>query len=117
MAYLDFQNVIDNAREQNANLSRRFPDDDLLYRYLYQRVDPKVWTGNKKAEFEPPENIFEARREAQEKSSILANQNNLQDDKTIITINPKKSLAEFNIAGALGDLFDSNYLKLILIHV
>ena len=36
MAYLDYQSVIDNIREQNPNLSRRIPDDDLLYKYVYK---------------------------------------------------------------------------------
>lgn len=91
MAYLDYQSVIDNIREQNPNLSRRIPDDDLLYKYVYKNVNPQKWTGNPDAEFEPPEDIFEARREQQEKVQIQQRQDSNQG-KVITTDNPKNGL-------------------------
>ena len=109
MPYLDYQSVIDEARKQNPNLSSRFPDDDGLYEYLYRRVNPKKWTGDPNAEFEPPENIYEARRESAEKAKIAERQDN-NVGKTIVTDSPR-GWAEASIAGALGDLFDSNYLR------
>ena len=109
MAYLDYQSVIETVREQNPNLSRRIPDDELLYKYIYKNVNPQKWTGKLDVEFEPPEDIFEARREQQEKAQIQQRQNDNQG-KVITTDNPRGWL-DFNIAGALGDLFDSNYLR------
>ena len=109
MAYLDYQSVIDNIREQNPNLSSSFPDDDMLYKYVYKNVNPQKWTGNPDAEFKPPEDIFEARREQQEKVQIQQRQDSNQG-KVITTDNPR-GWADFNLAGALGDLFDSNYLR------
>mgnify|MGYP003631783887 FL=1 len=109
MPYLDYQSVIKQVREQNPNLSKRLPDDDLLYKYLYKNVNPQQMTGNPAAEFEPPEDIFEARREQQEKVQIQQRQDSNQG-KIITTDNPRGWL-DFNLAGALGDLFDSNYLR------
>ena len=110
MPYLDYQSVIDNIREQNPNLSSSFPDDDMLYKYVYKNVNPQKWTGNPDAEFEPPENIHEERREQQEKVKIAKRQES-NAGNTIVTEDPKRWLLEGNIAGALGDLFDSNYLR------
>ena len=110
MPYLDYQSVIEQARKENTDLSSKFPDDDGLYEFIYKRVDPKVWTGNPDAEFEPPENVYESRREQQEKAQIKQKQDS-NTGNTIVTEDPKRWLLEGNIAGALGDLFDSNYLR------
>ena len=109
MAYLDRQSVIDHLRKTNNDYNKYFPNDDELYEYAYKNINPKKWTGNPDAEFEPPEAIYEQRIEEQEKYE-LEQKAKTEPPGKINTKHPR-TMFEFNLAGQLGDLFDSNYLR------
>ena len=69
MAYLDRQDVIDHLRKTNPRYNAYFPNDDELYEHAYRHINPKKWTGNPEAEFEPPEFAYQQTRRTR-KSSI-----------------------------------------------
>ena len=109
MAYLDRQDVIDHLRKTNPRYNAYFPNDDELYEHAYRHINPKKWTGNPEAEFEPPEFAYQQRQEEQEKAQLTQR----AKDTPVTNIKTKhpRTWAEFNFAGWLGETFDNQYLK------